>query len=78
MALERLEDAMRSSRSRAERRDGLPLSLAGTLALATLVLLTGCYGSHMSFRGVTNPIFLGEGMHIGEGPRFELAEEREK
>ena len=44
----------------------------------TLVLFTGCYGSRMSHRGVENPIFLGERMHIGEGPRFELAEEREK
>jgi hypothetical protein len=69
---------MRRSRSSTERRDWRPIACAGTLGLATLVLLTGCYGSHMNFRGVTNPIFLGERMHIGEGPRFELAEEREK
>lgn len=69
---------MRRSRSSTESRDWRPVACVGTLALATLVLLTGCYGSHMSFPGVTNPIFLGERMHIGEERRFELAEEREK
>lgn len=69
---------MRRSRSSTEMRDRRPVTWAGAFALATLVLLTGCYGSHMSFPGVTNPIFLGERMHIGEERHFELAEEREK
>jgi hypothetical protein len=57
--------------------DGRAFARTGALALAALVLGSGCYAK-MSHRGVANPIFLGERMHIGEGPRFELAEEREK
>jgi hypothetical protein len=52
------------------------------LGVASLVVLTGCIGKgtvRMRHPGVSNPIFLGDRMHIGdEERRFTLAEETER
>jgi hypothetical protein len=50
--------------------------------VAGLIVLTGCFGKgtvRMRHPGVSNPIFLGDRMHVGDGERrFTLAEETEK
>lgn len=70
------------SSARRTRRRRCALARSAALAVASLVVLTGCFGRgtvRMRHPGVSNPIFLGDRMHVGdEERRFTLAEETEK
>ena len=62
------------------RRGRRALTRAAALVLASLVLLPSCFGTgtvRMRHPGVSNPIFLGDRMHVGEERSFTLEEQTE-
>jgi hypothetical protein len=63
------------------RRGRRPLARVGAVTVAALLFLPGCFSSgtaRLQHPGVSNPIFLGDRMHVGDGERrFTLEEKTE-